>query len=278
MISKLYRKYDNQIHPRIEGFKSARYFRAGLKRIIFHSLENFSLEEGKEMNIQQEEWQNLIILDACRHDLFEEVMGESDFRYSPGSNSSEFIIKNFSEGDWSDVVYVTANPHFHESQFTDLTDKKPEDVFHTVFHSYEDKWDEEEATVMPRALMEDFKTAKKLFPDKKIIAHFMQPHYPFVNSDIKVKGINPELDHDKEGLSAWDLAEKGEYSRDEIWKEYRENLEFVLDEILEDLKDLEGKTIITSDHGNLVGEKGFYGHPYKVHAKPLIKVPWHEVK
>lgn len=278
MLSQIYRKYDNKIHPRVEEYKLARYFRTGLKKIVFRGIENFDREEGKEMDLKQDEWQNLVILDACRHDLFEEVQGESDFRYSPASNSSEFIIENFSDGDWSEVVYVTANPHFHESQFTELTGRKPEEVFHTVFHSYEDKWDHEEATVMPEDILEDFETARKLFPNKKIIIHFMQPHYPFVNSEIEAKGINPELDHKKEDMSAWDLAEKGEYSRKEIWNAYRENLKFVLDEIMEEFRQLENKTVITSDHGNLVGEKGFYGHPYKVHAKPLIKVPWYEIR
>jgi hypothetical protein len=274
MISEIYKKYSHKIHPNIEGLKLARYFRAGLKKIVFYRMENFDREEKKEMQLKEKNWRNLIILDACRHDLFECVMGDTDFRYSPGSNSAEFIMKNFSEGDWSDVVYVTANPHFHESHFKELTGKKSEDVFHTVFHSYEDKWNDKEATVMPKDLMEDFETARKLFPDKKIILHFMQPHYPFVKSNIDSKGIKPDLNHKKEELSAWDLAERGEFSKEEVWNAYQENLEFVLDEVMEELEKLEQRTVITSDHGNFVGEKGFYGHPYNVHAEPLIKVPW----
>jgi len=276
-IQDFYRIYDMKYASKFSDYKLARYFKSGLRKIAFRRLEGFDRVEGKKMELTKEDWDNLIILDACRHDLFEEVMGESDFRYSPGSNSAEFIMRNFSEGDWSDVVYVTANPHFHESHFKDLTGRNPDEVFHTVFHSYEDKWNHEESTVLPEKLMEDVRTAKKLFPDKKIIAHFMQPHYPFVNSEIGGGSINPELDNSSTEYSAWQLAEKGKYEREEIWNAYRENLEYILEEIMDELKKLEGKTIITSDHGNLVGEEGFYGHPYKVDAEPLIKVPWYEV-
>jgi hypothetical protein len=277
LIQRAYRKYDMDYASKFSDYKLARYFKSGFKKIAFRKLEGFEREKAKEMDLRNAEWKNLIIFDGCRHDIFEKVVGDSNFRYSPGSNSAQFIIENLSEGDWSDIVYVTANPHFHESHFKDLTGRNPGEVFHTVFHSYEEKWSHEKSTVLPRDLVDDLKTAKKLFPDKKVIAHFMQPHYPFVNSDIGGGGINPELDNDTTEYSAWQLAERGKYERDEVWSAYRENLEYIIDEVMDELKKLEGKTIITSDHGNLVGEEGFYGHLYKVYAEPLIKVPWYEI-
>ena len=45
---------------------------------------------------------------------------------------------------------------------------------------------------------------------------------------------------------------------------------------------LDGKSVITADHANLIGERGFpipvrmYGHPRNFSHPSLIKVPWIE--
>lgn len=53
-------------------------------------------------------------------------------------------------------------------------------------------WDEKSGVVRPEPLIRDAKNARKLFPDKKIIVHFMQPHVPFLTSDIEQSPNNPE--------------------------------------------------------------------------------------
>jgi hypothetical protein len=43
---------------------------------------------------------------------------------------------------------------------------------------------------------------------------------------------------------------------------------------------VDGRTVITSDHGNLVGERAWpvpvrlYGHPEGIRHPALVKVPW----
>lgn len=37
---------------------------------------------------------------------------------------------------------------------------------------------------------------------------------------------------------------------------------------------VQGKTVLTSDHGNLVGENNLYGHPAESKAKVLREVSW----
>jgi hypothetical protein len=45
--------------------------------------------------------------------------------------------------------------------------------------------------------------------------------------------------------------------------------------------ELPGKSVVTSDHGQLIGERGFpvpfkeYGHPNGIYSEELVKVPWH---
>jgi len=52
---------------------------------------------------------------------------------------------------------------------------------------------------------------------------------------------------------------------------------------MELLDELDGKSVVTSDHGNLFGERLWpipirrYGHPRGLRHPALIDVPWHEV-
>lgn len=268
----IYTTYKERIYPKISGYRGSYRVKKILEKLATRNIPKIQSEPE---NLFEKDWDNLFILDACRHDLYEEVEGEADYRITKAGNSYGYIRENFSEGDYSDVVYVTGNPFFNESQFSDLTGgRKPDEVFHEVFHTYMSDWDSEEGTVLPEPLMRDARTARNLFPDKRIVVHFMQPHYPFVVSDLTKDGMRPDLDEEREGESVWDKAEKGVYSDEQLWKEYKKNLEYILNEISELSQDLEGKTVITSDHGNLVGEKGFYGHGFETAVKPLRKVPW----
>jgi hypothetical protein len=59
-------------------------------------------------------------------------------------------------------------------------------------------------------------------------------------------------------------------------KLYKENLEIVLSYVSELIQSLDGIIIVTSDHGELLGEDGYYGHgPSIPHDNPYLRnVPW----
>ena len=59
---------------------------------------------------------------------------------------------------------------------------------------------------------------------------------------------------------------------------YEDNLRIVLKSISNLIDDLDGKTVITSDHGEAFGEQGIWEHPLETHIPVLIEVPWLEVK
>lgn len=259
-IAKLYRY---RILPYVKDYRGALYLNRTLKNWAQKNVD--SIEEDPKSIFERGEWDNLLILDACRHDLYEEVCGETDYRITLGAHSREFIEKTFSEGDYSDCVYITANVHFSEQKFKNNAGRSPDEVFHEIFNTFETDWSSEERVVLPEDLIRDAKTAKKLFPDKKLIVHFMQPHHPFVESDEDYR--------DRDDF-VWNLAERDEVPRDLVWRDYRRNLEFVLDEIEDFVDNLSGKTVITSDHGNLAGENDLYHHPYGSKAVPVRKVPW----
>ena len=75
-------------------------------------------------HIYDEDWDLLIILDACRVDVLESVASEYDFietvesRWSIGSHSHEWLAKTFSE-DYADEIenttYISGNGHTHET-------------------------------------------------------------------------------------------------------------------------------------------------------------------
>ena len=63
--------------------------------------------------ILDEEWDNLIILDACRYDTFKDnnfLQGKLEYRISKGSTTREFLTKNFIENNdetYNDIIYIS---------------------------------------------------------------------------------------------------------------------------------------------------------------------------
>ncbi len=87
----------------------------------------------------------------------------------------------------------------------------------------------------------------------------MQPHAPFIGSDL-------EVDYKQ---YSWGEAEVGEVRR-----AYSDNLEYILGHALELADELSGRTVISADHGELLGENGLFKHYYGLDCGPLRKVPW----
>ncbi len=68
---------------------------------------------------------------------------------------------------------------------------------------------------------------------------------------------------------------------EQVWDAYCENLNIVLSHVEKLLPDLSGKTVISPDHGNMIGERlrpiptrRKYDHFYGVYASELVQIPW----
>jgi hypothetical protein len=77
----------------------------------------------------------------------------------------------------------------------------------------------------------------------------------------------------------WHALELSEATADEVREGYRENLEFVLDDAVSLARQLPGRTVIMSDHGNMLGERTIppirvFGHPPGLRCPELVTVPW----
>lgn len=271
----------------------------GLKRALFETQDfiNFKLDKiarkslssffeyrfGPGIDVMKQDWDNLIILDACRYDYFKSYNNiDGDLRsvISQGAHSWEFMQENFVGREFHDTVYVTANPH---------VGKLDDDIFYTVEQLLDD-WDENLGAVHPDYVVEAAFEAYNKYPNKKLIIHFMQPHHPFmgptadqVREEYDIRGYDNWLAHDhiedsRVGTNMYELVERGEISKDNVHEAYGETLEIALEGVTRILSNINGKSVITSDHGEMLGERGFiksrYGHPHDIYNMELRKVPW----
>ena len=231
------------------------------------------------VDIFDEDWDTLCILDACRYDMFarrSSLPGRLESRRSKASSTPEFLQTNFDGRDLRDTVYVTANPQFYQNQDSLQTQ------FHEVVNIWrEEGWDEDYGTVLPETVTEYATRAARDYPNKRLLVHYMQPHYPFIDADTTFdKGHMTGADRE----NVWEKLLSGtlDVDQDEIWRIYEENLDRALPAVRELMEGLDGKTVITADHGNMVGERSFpipireWGHPRGIYTEELVTVPWLE--
>ncbi|SEO22801.1 hypothetical protein SAMN04487948_101210 [Halogranum amylolyticum] len=226
------------------------------------------------VDVFAEEWDNLLLLDACRYDMFRDqhaLPGRLESRVSRGSHTSEFLKANVADRDLRDTVYVTASPMYYRN----------EDALNARFHEVvevwkEGGWHDTYRTVMPETMVRFALDAAERHPDKRLLVHFLQPHYPFV-------GETGVANFDLDNLAfEWDAAfDDGFGFSDELLRRaFCENLDVVLPHVEELMRALPGRTVVSADHGQMIGERSRpipsveYGHPPGVYTEQLTKVPW----
>ncbi|WP_411966225.1 hypothetical protein [Haloferax sp. YSMS24] len=263
------------------GLKSGRsnpaIFGRELNRLYYSRLDRRSFNHDG-VDVLAEDWDNLLILDACRYDMFEEqntLPGRLEKRISRGSHTVEFLKGNFTGRDLTDTVYVTASPQlFARRDELDAT-------FHDVVNVWiEEGWDQSIGTVLPETMTRRAIEVSEQYPDKRLIVHYLQPHYPFINApELNVR--SPFEDAGKKADIWGELMEKKRTIAPEaIWAAYRDNLDIALAAVEELMDTLPGRTVVTSDHGNMIGERAApipireWGHPPGIHTKELVTVPW----
>lgn len=245
-------------------------------RLFFHHL-NWRLHRGvlgkTGCLVMERDWDNLIILDACRYDDFvrtNTVAGTLDRVISTGSHTTEFLETNFDD-TFHDTVYVTATPQVEHQGVSDR--------FYDVRHLWESAWDDELRTVPPASTADAARRVESEHPQKRLIVHFVQPHYPFLGETGRrleelVEARSGLSGDTRDDRSIWDHLEGGNVPGEMVRDAYRENLEIVLPHVRDLVSDFTGKTVVTSDHGNVFGRFGLYGHPPRKYLRELVEVPW----
>ena len=241
----------------------------------------FEHRHGSGIDMMSYDWDTLILLDACRYDVFASEIdppGEVKPVISPGAHSWEFMKNTFVGRTFHDTIYVTANPHAVK-----LTD----DIFFKL-EILVDHWDEDLGTVHPQTVFDRAKCAHEAYPDKRLVVHFMQPHRPYlgktadcVRSEYDLRGFNHRITDDRDsrtGSTWWTLVKTGDVSLELTKEAYTETLEIAFEYVEALLAEVDGKTVISSDHGEMLGERGVllrrFGHPHDVYTSEGRVVPW----
>ena len=277
-LSQLFKKAaDDPTKIRQNPIHIASRISDSVKQDIGPRVDKFRYRNLPRIDIKDSDWDNIILIDACRWDLFNQnaVGLDSDTEAQPaisvGTGTTEYLEKTYADDIWHDTVYVSANPQIERHGYISQ--------FHKVIKVWETGWDEDLQTVPPEPVSKKALSAYNNYPNKRIIVHYLQPHMPFIGEtgeDIRHGGTVPIGAEERDAPKIWTLLKRGEIDKQLAWKAYSENLDIVLPEVQKLLNAFNGKTIFTSDHGNAFGEWGTFGHPSNHPIYPLCVVPYLE--
>ncbi len=228
--------------------------------------------------IHADDWTTLIVLDACRYDIFEQenaIEGHLLRVDSESHQTSTWYEKQW-KGRAAQVCLVSAHPM---AWWMGANRWFQNDYF--ITGDTEGRGWKHPSLTIDRAL--ELNAAS---PEQRLLIHLIPPHLPF-------QGPEGVLFHEqlRAGWFAWKkkwdggkkvraLVEKHgrKHGWDEIRRYYIENLHIALAEARRYAQNAVGKVVITSDHGELIGENGKYGHSDLAELDTLRIVPWLKVR
>lgn len=266
--------------------ESANALRRGAQRRVDHNIGRSIWERG--------DWDVLVILDATRCDLWDDVANEyglptGEHVWSNASTSIDWIRRNIANRpEAKRAAYVTGNPFSNndapDAQSADLTDS---DLAHFA-PLYRSGWQDigNGVWTIPPDVLTDHAIATWRLRDElgveRMVIHYMQPHQPFrggISHESTWKNLQALAlgeERGEHGAGVYDLLRRGEIDEAEVWTAYEDNLRWVLNDVTERLlTNLDAETVaISADHGNAMGEWGTWGHPPGELVPTARKVPW----
>lgn len=246
------------------------------------------------------QWNYLVVLDACRYDVFAEVTqeryGKRPLKLDTRCHCTSWWYRKYWKPHKNDVHLISSNPvPFHK---------------HSGWHSYKQfksaTWADfasVRANAVTGDILQRFKiqgvnvfdpvVALEVFaaikvPGERYVVHLMPPHLPFLGLRGRklFEYLGLGMTEDRNVYKAiQDYGRAGHW--DTVRKCYRENVEYALD-ALERYARLfrDGRLVITADHAELIGEptfdeEGIYRHARYVNVPELWMtqriVPWMEI-
>jgi len=261
------------------GFEQPELVKREVNR-LFHTRGKKRRYNTAGSDVFSEDWDTLVILDACRYDFFQETVdidGRLKSRTSLGSTSREWVAANFANKTLHDTVYVSANLWY--SRIEHEIDAEVYDFIRTETNEVPDDRNSAATEVTRRGMHPETVTDTAIdemdaHPNKRFIVHYMQPHQPYIGPTG-----NDRFEHD--GLTLERFAEGKQAISDEtLHQAYEENLKLALEYIEDLLEFREDRTVISADHGEMLGDRYSpipfrdYGHPEGIYCEQLVKVPW----
>lgn len=247
------------------------------KPVYIKALQQMLPDGGGEA-IFAREWDLLVILDACRFDLLSEIASTNEYSFltnittlrSLDSTTKAWMAQNFTADHRTEMrhtAYVCGNPFSAEELNTE--------EFALLDEVWKYGWDDELGTLPPRTITDRTIAAGRNGNPDRIIAHYMQPHNPFVGGEKPKQRKSIAEWGQESALDIWQQLEDGIVESAQVWEDYRANLDYVLEEVELLLNNIDAeRVVISSDHGNAIGEWGLYGHPPHLPFECLRTVPW----
>lgn len=230
-------------------------------------------------NIFDLDWDTLIVVDACRYDLFREFAPRHSVYDSFSTVSSIYSVASTTQ-NWLPNTFDTAPDEVtNETHYVTCTSFAEEYIDEGDVHQIDHVWkyakDPDSGLTKPEAVTDAGIKAIRNTDAERVILHYVQPHAPFLHCLGK---YNSRSIRSGDTQNVWRLLEEGEYDKSEVWDDYGQNLLRALDEVETVITNTTGRIVITSDHGNALGEWGIYGHHGHIPTKQLRKVPWVETE
>lgn len=258
--------YDYPKHEYAIDYEVLNHFRKliGLSK-VHGAYEDYGYEQ--KTFIEKKDWDVLIILDACRYDIFSiqlhnTMLNGKLCQVNSNSANTEEWYRNYWGENHKDIILISAHPRAFATE-----------CHYNFFQSY-GLWDK-------RNWIEPEVALKKLIQiqdqyDKKFLVHLIPPHLPYIGE--KGKEFLKELGVEGSGINVYKKVE--EYGKENGWRRpyecYVENVQTVLEIIEEYIPKIKGKIVISADHGELIGDYGIYNHNYRCFE--IFHVPWFKVK
>ena len=135
--------------------------------------------DGEDIDLLKKDWGVLIILDACRYDIFSEVYrpilkkkGVLKKAITHCSGTKEWMVGNIYNKDCGDIIYV--DPIVMFDNFV------PKHNFFKVEMVWKKYWDYDYGTINPKDMTDVAIELIKKNPEKRFIIHYHQPHPPYL--------------------------------------------------------------------------------------------------
>lgn len=222
----------------------------------------------------------LIVLDACRADFFEDVItniatGEYQRLRTEGHNTFDYIRECWPD-TYPETTYVSGappiDPDYEGSDDPDVEDlyrgAKPGETLGAIVPVFEEGWNEKYGTALPESVTQ---AAMDNLAEERLVAHYYQPHAPFVGTEQLLSTSDEHHDRD-----IWQSVSKGDVSIARLRECYRANLEYAIYNACRLIESAEHENIvITADHGEMLGEfrGNAFAHP-RVDYPQIRRIPW----
>lgn len=239
--------------------------------------------ESLENVFYEKKWDTIIVLDAARFDYFKEFYsifpnlerGNLKKAKSPGSATPEVLPKLF-DGYRDDWEIITGHPYIGPNRMvkTNCLDENYEWRASNHFGSVKNIQNQiSECSPIKVITPNQVANAVLDSDNEKTIGWMLQPHAPYIgNTKLSIgKGFPWSIFTEEDGKLSKEVVTL-------IRVAYRSNLLRAFASIMNLVGKIDGRTIITADHGELLFEKERskedYGHPHCSNDKRLREVPY----